>query len=93
MPISFFDTDSSSLPPWIDSAITLLEPVLNVMARPIVVNNLRRVASNPTRPTSAELLRFLDRIEESIATFASRERARAALPPLRRLLQLPGSSR
>ncbi len=93
MPNSLFDIDSSSLPPWIDSAITLLEPVLKVMARPIVVNNLRRVTRDPAQPTSAELLRFLDRIEESIATFASRKRARAALPPLRRLLQLPDSSR
>lgn len=85
---SFLDTDSSSLPSWVDASIALLDPLLRVMARPVVVNNLRRVAADPARPTNEELHQFLDRIERSIGTFASPERASAAMPPLRRLLHL-----
>lgn len=88
MPVSVFDTNSSALPPWVEPAIALLEPLLKVMARPVVVNNLRRAAADPARPTAEELQLFLGRIERSIGTFASPERARSVLPSLRRLLLL-----
>lgn len=93
MAVSLFDTNSSSLPPWVEPAIALLEPLLRVMARPVVVNNLRRAAADPARPTDEELLLFLERVERSIGTFASPQRARTTMPSLRRLLFLERESR
>lgn len=84
---SILNSDASSLPPWVDAAIALIEPLLQVMARPVVVNTLRRAAADPSRPTRTELHLFLERVERSMGTFASPEQVRAAMPPLRRLLQ------
>lgn len=87
MLVSILDSDASSLPPWIDAAIALIEPLLQVMARPVVVNTLRRTAADPSRPTREELHLFLERVERSMGTFVSPKQASAAMPPLRRLLQ------
>jgi len=84
--MSLLDTDTSSLPAWVEQAIDLLQPVLKVMARPVVVNNLRRVAADPSHPTQQELQVFLERVVHGVSTFGSRERAEEAVRPLRRLL-------
>lgn len=73
--MSILPATPSILPPWTDEAINLLKPALGVMARPIIVNNIARVAKDTARLTSAEAPIFVEKVQLGIRTFAGASQA------------------
>lgn len=66
---------SDQYPAWTAEAVALLTPALKIMARPVVLNNLKRVAQDPAHPTQDELRLFVEKVRRGIKTFGSAEQA------------------
>ncbi len=79
------------LPSWTQEAVQLLKSALGVMAQPVIVNNLKRVAADPAHPTPQELEVYLEKVRHGIRTFAASARADALVDQLRVLLRIPGT--
>ncbi|MBP2017262.1 hypothetical protein J2Z79_000636 [Symbiobacterium terraclitae] len=73
--MAFRTPGDDRLPAWTAAAIELLTPTLKIMAKPVVLNNLKRVAADPANPTQAELCTFVERVHHGIKTFGSADQA------------------
>lgn len=79
-------TPGETMPLWVEEAIKLLAPALGVMARPVVLNNIKRTMPSPAHPSVAEVELFLTKVERGIVTFASGAQAHDLVAQLRWLL-------
>ena len=79
-------SSADQLPAWTGEAIALLTPALGVMAKPVVINNLKRAAADPNRMRPEEAAAYLEKVHRGIITFAAPARADQLVSQLRLLL-------
>jgi hypothetical protein len=84
--LSIVAANPEVLSTWTEDAILLLKPALGVMARPVVVNNLKRAVADLAHPTEEEIHTFLDKVLHGIKTFASQAQAESLTAQLRTLI-------
>ncbi|MGE5675509.1 MAG: hypothetical protein ACM3XM_16805 [Mycobacterium leprae] len=83
---SLISIQGEMLPAWAAEAIELLKPEMGVMAKPVIINNIKRAAADPTQMSAVETALFLQKAQHGIQTFASTAAAARLTDQLRLLI-------